>query len=72
MNTMSSSGNETMDEMVMSGLMEILVRRLSMVFGKDEMEVREAVGEEMSGLEAGYKKWLNAMSVAPTKALKAQ
>ena len=78
MNTKSSSSSsssierESMDEMVMTGLMEILVRRLSMVFGKEESEVRGAVGEEMAGLEAGYKKWLSAMSgVAPKKGAKA-
>ena len=54
--------NREKDENVMKGLMEILVRRLSCVFGKSEREVREAVEEEMVGLEAGYKKWLSAMS----------
>ena len=69
---MTTMNRESMDEMVMTGLMEILVRRLSMVFGKEESEVRGAVGEEMAGLEAGYKKWLSAMSgVAPKKGAKA-
>ena len=69
---MTTMNRESMDETVMRGLMEILVRRLSMVFGKEESEVRGAVGEEMAGLEAGYKKWLSAMSgVAPKKAPKA-
>ena len=71
---MTTMSRESMDEMVMSGLMEILVRRLSMVFGKEESEVRGAVGEELAGLEAGYKKWLSAMSmssVSPKKAAKA-
>ena len=47
---MTTMNRESMDETVMRGLMEILVRRLSMVFGKEESEVRGAVGEEMAGL----------------------
>lgn len=57
----------TMNEEVMRGLMEILVRRMSVVFGREEKEVREAIEEEMTSLSRAYMTWVSVMSQGAQK-----
>ncbi len=66
--TMTMNG---VNEEVMKGLMDILVRRLAAVFEKDEKEVSEAVSEEMKAMLEAYKMWTLAITISGPMAPKA-